>query len=254
MKSFDHFTYSYPGGAVCERILGPDPQYAYSFMKGVKRDRTPWVIPPGGQQNVTKYSYSGDPEIGSGWCEAIGNPSGSVQNCGGPNIFFGPIISANMPGERIFVLSSGSDNLTVHPGDTQRVMIAQIITRGTSNLNSVTKLKQLADSVKAFACGGFVIDIHHTSSNILDKFQLSQNNPNPFNSTTIINYQLPISRDVNLTVFNSLGEKIAVLVNEKQNAGEYKVEWDGTGFASGVYFYKLEAGDYVKTNKMILIK
>ncbi len=87
-----------------------------------------------------------------------------------------------------------------------------------------------------------------------DHFLLSQNYPNPFNNSTMINYQLPMTCEVVLSVYNILGQKVATLVAEEQQAGSYKVEWDASQVASGVYLYKLEAGEYVEVQKMILMK
>ena len=91
------------------------------------------------------------------------------------------------------------------------------------------------------------------------KFELSQNYPNPFNPTTTISYSLAKSETVKLTVFNMLGQNVAELVNKKQQAGNYLIKWNATNNSgihvpSGVYFYRLEAGSFVKTNKMILLK
>jgi len=86
------------------------------------------------------------------------------------------------------------------------------------------------------------------------QFYLSQNYPNPFNSKTIINYKLRITNYVQLGIYNILGQKLAVLVSEKQSAGNYKVEWDASRFSSGVYFYKIETGDFQLAKKMILIR
>jgi hypothetical protein len=86
---------------------------------------------------------------------------------------------------------------------------------------------------------------------------LKQNYPNPFNPTTMINYQLPMSSEVELSVYNLLGQKIATLVSERQPAGTYTVKWSAfqsAGIASGVYLYRLEAGEYIVTRKMILMK
>jgi hypothetical protein len=85
-------------------------------------------------------------------------------------------------------------------------------------------------------------------------FFLSQNYPNPFNPTTKINYELPITNYVNLSVYNLLGQKVVILVDEKQNAGSYQVEWDGSGYASGIYYYKIKAGDFQDVKKMILLR
>jgi hypothetical protein len=85
-------------------------------------------------------------------------------------------------------------------------------------------------------------------------FKLEQNYPNPFNPITKITYQLPMTNDVDLSIYNLLGQKVATLVSEKQQAGFYKVEWDASRFASGVYYYKITAGNFVDVKKMILIR
>ncbi len=85
-------------------------------------------------------------------------------------------------------------------------------------------------------------------------FSLSQNYPNPFNPTTKIEYALSSKQYVELSVFDVLGRKVATLVNQFQNPGDYSIEFDGTKFPSGVYFYRLESGPNVITRKMALIK
>jgi hypothetical protein len=86
------------------------------------------------------------------------------------------------------------------------------------------------------------------------KFSLSQNYPNPFNPITNIEYRIANSEFVNLKVYNVLGQKVATLVNRKQQAGSYIVEWDASGIASGVYYYRLVAGEFVDTKKLVLLK
>ena len=83
---------------------------------------------------------------------------------------------------------------------------------------------------------------------------LYQNYPNPFNPATVINYQLPASVPVELIIYNLQGRKVATLVSEKQNAGHHWVEWNASGFASGIYFYQLKAENFLDIKKMILIK
>jgi hypothetical protein len=83
---------------------------------------------------------------------------------------------------------------------------------------------------------------------------LHENYPNPFNPVTKINYQLPVRNYVELSIYNSLGQKVATLVTEQQNVGNYQVEWDASGFASGVYLYQLRAGEFVAVKKMILLR
>lgn len=85
-------------------------------------------------------------------------------------------------------------------------------------------------------------------------FQLDQNYPNPFNPTTQINFEIPSNSHVTLRVFDILGRNVATLVNEQRSAGRYEVNFDATGLSSGSYFYRLEAGDMVRTQSMMLIK
>ena len=94
---------------------------------------------------------------------------------------------------------------------------------------------------------------------IPEKYSLAQNYPNPFNPTTTIKYNLPVdekrkTRDVQLLVFDILGREVVKLVNQNQKPGKYEVTWEADNYPSGVYFYKLKSGDFVKTRKMLLIK
>jgi hypothetical protein len=85
-------------------------------------------------------------------------------------------------------------------------------------------------------------------------FLLEQNYPNPFNPSTTIRYQLPVASEVKLEVYDVLGKKIATVVNERQSAGAYQVVWNASGLSSGTYFYRLQAGTFVETKKMIMVK
>jgi len=85
-------------------------------------------------------------------------------------------------------------------------------------------------------------------------FVLKQNYPNPFNPSTTITFGIPVKANVVLKVFNSLGEEVAQLVNNEIIAGSYKIEFDATNLPSGVYFYQLNAGEFINTKKMILLK
>jgi hypothetical protein len=98
----------------------------------------------------------------------------------------------------------------------------------------------------------FLINISETA--IPSQFALHQNHPNPFNPKTIINYELPITNYVNLSIYNLLGERITTLVSKPQQAGYYKVEWDASGFPSGIYICKITAGTFNDSIKMILLK
>ncbi|MBI4811213.1 MAG: T9SS type A sorting domain-containing protein [Ignavibacteriales bacterium] len=115
-----------------------------------------------------------------------------------------------------------------------------------------------------------ITTMHLASSELPSKFYLAQNYPNPFNPVTIIRYSLPndVGRNgiptymVTLTVYNLLGQEVAILVNEKREAGRYEVGFDASSLSSGVYFYRVVAGDpstisgqsFISTKKFVLLK
>ncbi len=86
------------------------------------------------------------------------------------------------------------------------------------------------------------------------RFNLEQNYPNPFNPTTTIRFELPRATQVNLSVFDILGREVSVLVNDRTDAGVYEVKFDGSNLASGVYFYRLQARDFVQSKRFLILK
>ena len=98
-----------------------------------------------------------------------------------------------------------------------------------------------------------VTKISEENENVRD-FQLSQNYPNPFNPKTVIEFYLPKKSFTKLTVYDLLGREIEVIVNNELQSGNYKVNFDGSKLSNGMYFYKLQAADYVQVKKMVLIK
>jgi Secretion system C-terminal sorting domain len=89
---------------------------------------------------------------------------------------------------------------------------------------------------------------------IPEEFVLYQNFPNPFNPSTTISYKLSVVCQVDLNIYNLIGKKVAVLVNERQKPGVYEIDFNSWNLPSGVYFYKLKAGQFIQTKKMILLK
>lgn len=92
------------------------------------------------------------------------------------------------------------------------------------------------------------------NNNIPVSYSLEQNYPNPFNPVTTIEFSIPAKEFVKLSVFNALGQEVAVLVNEVRTAGTHEISWDAGGVNSGVYFYRLTSGEFTETKKMILLK
>ncbi len=94
----------------------------------------------------------------------------------------------------------------------------------------------------------------HNPVNEIRSYQLMQNYPNPFNPTTEIKYQIAVPGHVTLTVYDILGRVVATLVNERQSSGMHKIHFDGSRYASGVYFYRLQAGSYSAAKKFMILK
>jgi hypothetical protein len=88
----------------------------------------------------------------------------------------------------------------------------------------------------------------------LNSFQLYQNYPNPFNPTTTFSFSLPIRSFVKLKVFNVLGKEVATIISEEMPARNYSRQWNAANMSSGVYFYRLQAGSFKQTKKLILLK
>ena len=86
------------------------------------------------------------------------------------------------------------------------------------------------------------------------QYRLEQNYPNPFNPVTKITYSIPMTQYTILKVYNVLGKEVKTLINEIKPAGFYEVEFDGSELASGIYFYKLESGNFIQTKRMVLLK
>lgn len=107
-----------------------------------------------------------------------------------------------------------------------------------------------SDSVSAFISN----PVYSEELENVHQYELYHNYPNPFNPTTIIKYAIPELKFVTLRVFDVLGNEIAVLVNEEKSTGNYKIEFDATSLPSGIYFYRIQAGDFIQTRKMVLMK
>ena len=98
------------------------------------------------------------------------------------------------------------------------------------------------------------VGIHSLLSEMPEQFSLSQNHPNPFNPTTNIEFSIPKQAKVKIIVYDSQGKEVDNLLNQSLSAGSYRVDFDGTNFASGIYFYKLVTDDFMQTKSMVLLK
>jgi hypothetical protein len=98
------------------------------------------------------------------------------------------------------------------------------------------------------------LPVLENANEIPDEYALLQNFPNPFNPSTTIRYGVPHKTTVQLAVFNALGQSVSTLVNGEQEAGYHEVKFDGSELSSGVYFYRIEAGSFVQTRKLLLLR
>ena len=121
----------------------------------------------------------------------------------------------------------------------------------------------LEQSVWRRSFNEIIIDVNKTSKNIPSEYSLGQNYPNPFNPATKIKFDIPNSENgkwktenglVTLKVYSITGKEVTILVNEKLNGGSYEATFNASQYPSGVYFYRLQVGDYNKSKKMILLK
>lgn len=112
---------------------------------------------------------------------------------------------------------------------------------------------------QAYQRSTLVLSVEEISGEVPDKYRLFNNYPNPFNPSTTIHYSLPEENTVSITIYDMLGRKVHELISQKKLVGNYSVEWNGDDnngnlVGTGIYFYRIQAGDFVKTKKMLLMK
>ncbi|GBD86793.1 hypothetical protein BMS3Abin03_00717 [bacterium BMS3Abin03] len=123
----------------------------------------------------------------------------------------------------------------------------------TSNFGMGFVFEGIFDDLKVYSLSG-ATGVEDASGLIPSSFKLMQNYPNPFNPSTTISYSIPNSEKVSLKVFDVLGNEIAELVNGEKPAGYYEVNFDALNLSSGIYYYTIKAGSFVRSRKMILLK
>ncbi len=146
----------------------------------------------------------------------------------------------------------GMNSLPVEFGLKQSTIIDSVIVRWQSGL--VQRFANIPVNQNLTLIEGGTIGINGIGEILPDNFSLYQNYPNPFNPSTTIRFEVPKSSFVNITVYDIMGREIKQLVNGMKNAGNYEVNFDGSNLTSGVYFYKMTAGDFSETKKLALVK
>jgi len=176
------------------------------------------------------------------------------QSCGGNNdkieFIYGPAVPNGG--------ATGSIGLNYSPGGAPNIVSAtpgancSSTTFSTSACNDAVPYNQVSGTVYQFV--DCPVGIGHNGSVVPSVYSLAQNYPNPFNPTTTINFGIPKAGLVKLVVYDILGRVVSTLVNERKDAGMYNVAFDASNISSGVYFYKVEAGDFSSIKKMVLVK
>ncbi len=140
-------------------------------------------------------------------------------------------------------------------------LAANITTYEDKNVSDSTSYLYRIKVFNSIAESNFSGDVKVTTltgiasrNEIPEKFELFQNYPNPFNPSTSIKFSIPDERKVRLTIYNSIGKEIAILTDEFMSAGVYEYKFDGNSLSSGIYFYKLEIGNFIEVKKMMLVK
>ncbi len=199
----------------CWREPSGRDQY-YNYQKGLDACGAPYLY----NGLPKKFVFNGDPQTNTGWNQ---------------NTFNADVR---------FMFSLGPVNLAA--GQSATGTIAVIVARGTSNLNSVTKLKQLAATLP--------LSVAPVNSVVPGEFKLNQNYPNPFNPVTKISYSVPKNSFVEMNVFDITGRLVQTLVSENLQAGNYEANFNGEKLSSGVYICRLSSEGYTNSIKMLLVK
>lgn len=214
----------------------------YNLLRG--------FLPISDTTNVTPYTFTSGPNAGQPTKFPFnGNPLTGTGDVDGVQL---------QASDRRTVLSTGKFHM--QPGDTQEVVLALVggnIGSG-DNLTSLAALVENVEFIRSYY-NSIIPPLAIEPVQIPMHIELAQNYPNPFNPTTEIAFAIPNPADVKLEIYNVLGQKVRTLVNERKTTGRYQMIWDGRSdsgisVASGVYFYRLSAGTFVKSRKMILLK
>ena len=177
------------------------------------------------------------------------------------------IAISHAPGLELTPISTGPFTLAYYDDGNILTVLAYFPESGHAdagrinifNLEGFSGELAVTEASASDAIGHLLNVVSHLEAPIPTAFELHQNYPNPFNATTLISFGLPQSTDVRLDVFNITGQKIDVIVNSHMDAGRYDIIWDGNGengrpVSTGVYFYRLTAGDITLIEKMMLLK
>ena len=224
--------------------LAPDESYVLVNESSLGRVRRYWLAGPNtGETEVFSYIYG---NIGwEGWVL----PDNITYNDEGifwVATYFGPVVGIDTTGQIVYELNFNFNSFSENTSVIQ--------------YNDSLYLGTLHDSyIGVIPLPEELLSDHNVSQLVASEYQLNQNFPNPFNPITTVRYDLPEDSFVDVTVYDMLGNVVNNLINTNQSSGYRSVQWDATNnqgepVSAGVYLYKIQAGDFIDTKKMILLK
>ncbi|MBP8976205.1 MAG: T9SS type A sorting domain-containing protein, partial [Bacteroidetes bacterium] len=203
---------------------------------------------PGTDSWTGQIVFTSAPANGETFTVEIGSSTdGSDFIAGGPD--------ATISGKdtvTVFTFETDSRAFTVSAGS----YLALRITNNSSKNYAVKTGSAWSYCSSPYSSYNYLVSVDNNSmtENAPKEYALHQNYPNPFNPVTKISYEIPVKSQVTLKVYDMLGREVARLYDGEREAGRYEAEFNGMRFASGVYFYKLEAGSYTAVKKLLLVK
>ena len=231
-------------GFVSDFDLGPGGDYAYydpSYEMAWQQNANGKAVGIVALQNVNGFSYVSNGEQKTGFNRQ------QKFNTISTNSY------SSIPGSASDIMSvTKSGPFNIAPGDSVKIALAIVIGNGTADLyQNALKARENYDIATDLGDEG--------ESNLPDEFALHQNYPNPFNPSTTISFDLNKKQDIELTIYNLLGQKVRTLYSGSIDAGSHRIEWDATDdshqkISSGIYFYKLAAHEQTASRKMMLLK
>ncbi len=262
--------------AMVDRMFGGGPAPLHINVMDVNGDCTGPDIAD--LVRIVTYVFGGGPDLPCGCIESLKKLGGTVSSdirILSDYVDGRTVISVNSPiplrgieielgnpskAEPQKLYSQSMDLLYRSKGNRTKAGIIDLrgsheIASGTTQLLSIEGRCEVLSAVVADGAARSIQPaIDNKVGQLPTDYALSQNYPNPFNPSTMISFTLPEASQVMLNVFNIQGQRVSTLADGMFEAGEHVVTWDGARFASGVYFYRLEAGQFAQTRKMILLK
>ncbi len=212
-----------------------------------------------GAENPVNEFYHGWFKHGSPWQNVLFSEKGGPAPgflVGGPNQAFtgdeNPHLELNQPPQKMYADFNDGGEWPVQYNPWE--ITENSISYQAAYVRLLSEFVSLSSDTLHYAATIPYKPDEEGNDELPEEFKLGQNYPNPFNHSTIIQFELPRTATVTITAYNISGQKIATLLNEVRTPGTYSVPFDASGLASGIYMYRLKAGDYTKSLKMTLLK